>query len=166
MNLFFRVLSIFNTHTRGERRRIVTKSLMSIAANSGVECFIAESHANRAYLETTNAITFTDEDMEVEHLDHRRLLYLMVTINGFQIKRALVDTGASLNLFALSTLEAIGMIGRRILRAPVEIIGLGGVAESIEGYVHLALRIGPIVALTKFHVINSEVSCHVLLRRP
>ena len=57
------------------------ESLISIAADSRVECFTAESHASRAYLETTTAVTFTDEDMEVEHLDHRIPLYLMATIN-------------------------------------------------------------------------------------
>ena len=55
---------------------------MSIVADSGMECFTIESHASRAYLETINAITFTDEDMEVEHPDHRRPLYLMDTKNG------------------------------------------------------------------------------------
>ena len=38
--------------------------------------------------------------------------------------------------------------------------------ESTEGYVQLALRVGPIVALTRFHVINAEVSYHVLLGHP
>ena len=57
------------------------------------------------------------------------------------------------------------MTGKRILGAPVEITGFGGVAKSTEGYVQLALRVGPIVAMTKFHVINSEVSYHVLLGR-
>ena len=86
-------------------------------------------------MEITNAITFTDENMEVEHLEHRRPLYLMATINGIQIRRALVDTGASLNLLALSTLEAMGLVDKRILRAPMEIIGFGGLVESTEGYV-------------------------------
>ena len=57
------------------------------------------------------------------------------------------------------------MTGKRILGAPVEITGFGGVVESTEGYVQLALRVGPIVAITRFHVINSEVSYHVLLGR-
>src|SRR6266702_1964764 len=131
-----------------------------------MECFTAESHASRAFLETTNAITFTDEDMEIEHPDHRRPLYLMATINGVQVRRALVDTGASLNLIALSTLEAVGLADRRILGAPMEITGFGGSVESTEGYVQLALRVGPIVALTRCHVINAEVSYHVLLGRP
>ena len=90
----------------------------------------------------------------------------MVTINGVQIRRALVDTGASLNLIALSTLEAVGLTGKRILGALMEITGFRKSVESTEGYVQLALRVGPIVALTRFHVINSEVSYHVLLGRP
>jgi len=45
-------------------------------------------------LEIINAITFTDEDMEVEHPNHRRFFYLMATINGVQIRKALVDIGA------------------------------------------------------------------------
>ena len=106
-----------------EARRVATESLMSIAADSGIECFTAESHASRAFLETTNAITFTDEDMEIEHPDHRRPFYLMATINGVQIRRALVDTGALLNLIALSTLKAVGLVNRRILGAPMEITG-------------------------------------------
>lgn len=58
------------------------------------------------------------------------------------------------------------MAGKRILGASVEIIGFGGAVESIESYVQLALRVGPIVTLTQFHVINSEVSYHILLGRP
>ena len=110
-------------------------------------------------METINAITFTDEDMKVVHPDHRRPLYLIATINGVQVRRALVDIEASLSLIALSTLEAVG------LKAPMEITGFGGSVESTKGYVQLALRVGLIVALTKFHVINLEVSYHVLLGR-
>ena len=90
----------------------------------------------------------------------------MATINDVQVKRALVDTGASLNLIALSTLEAVNLTIRRILGTLMEITGFGRSAESTEGYVQLALKVGPIVALTRFHVINSEVSYHVLLGRP
>ena len=159
--------SLFNQLEFGPKvRRIAIESLMSIAVDSRVECFTAESHASRAYLETTNAIIFMDEDMEVEHQDHRRPLYLMATINSVQIRKALVDTGASLNLIALSTLEVGGITDRRILGAFVEITGFGRAVKSTEGYVQLALRIGPIGVLTRFHVINSEVSYHVLLRRP
>ena len=90
----------------------------------------------------------------------------MATINGVQIRRALVDTGASLNLIALSTMDAVGLASRKILRAPMEITEFEGLTESTKGYVQLALKVEPIVALTRFHVINSEVSYHILLGRP
>ena len=86
-------------------------------------------------METTNAITFTDEDMEVEHLDHCRPLYLMAIINSVQIRRALVDIGTSLNLISLSTLEVVSLASRRILGPPMEITRFEGLAESTEGYV-------------------------------
>ena len=86
-------------------------------------------------METTSAITFTDEDMEVEHPNHRRPLYLMATINGVQIRRALIDTRASLNLIALNTLEAVGLVDMRILGDPMELTRFEGLVESTEGYV-------------------------------
>ena len=139
---------------------------MSIATNLGVEYFTAKSYASRAFLEIVNAITFTDEDMEVEYLDHQRPLYLIATINGIQVRRALIDTRVSFNLIVLSTLEAVGMAGKRILGAPAEITRFGGAIESTKGYVQLALRVDLIVALTRFHVINLEVSYHILLGQP
>jgi len=88
---------------------------------------------------------------------------LATTINGVQIRRVLVETGASLNLIALSTLEAVEMFGKKILWSSMEITGFGGTVESIERYVQLALSVGSIMALTQFHVINSEFSYHILL---
>ena len=58
--------SLFNQLGFGpEVRNPATEALITIAAKSGATCFTAEAHASRAFLETTNAITFTDEDMEV-----------------------------------------------------------------------------------------------------
>ena len=59
-----------------ESKRAATEALVSIAAGSGTHCLIAETHASRAFLETTNVITFIDEDMEVQHPDHSKPLYI------------------------------------------------------------------------------------------
>jgi len=55
----------------------VTEALVFIAANSETHCLIAKAHASRAFPEATNAITFTDEDMEVQHLNHSKPLYVV-----------------------------------------------------------------------------------------
>lgn len=46
-----------------EARRLTIESLINIVADAGVECFVANTHASRAFLKTTNAITFINEDI-------------------------------------------------------------------------------------------------------
>uniref|UniRef100_A0A2N9H5V5 Uncharacterized protein n=1 Tax=Fagus sylvatica TaxID=28930 RepID=A0A2N9H5V5_FAGSY len=103
-----------------EARNAATEALITIAAESGATCFTAEAHASRAFLETTNAITFTDEDMEVQYPDHRRPLYLSAVIKNVQVRRALVDTGSCLNLIPLSTLQAVDLPHQKIQGSPME----------------------------------------------
>jgi hypothetical protein len=97
-----------------EARTAATEAIMAIAAESGAHYFTAETHANRAFLETTNTITFTDEDMEVQYPDHRRPLYLSATINEVQVRRALVDTGSCINFIPLSTIQAAEISQKKI----------------------------------------------------
>uniref|UniRef100_A0A2N9GF52 RNA-directed DNA polymerase n=1 Tax=Fagus sylvatica TaxID=28930 RepID=A0A2N9GF52_FAGSY len=123
-----------------EARTAATEAIMAIAADSGAHCFTAETHASRAFLETTNAITFTDEDMEVQYPDHRRPLYLSATINEVQVRRALVDTGSCINLIPLSTIQAAEISQRKIQGAPMEIKGFGGVGEYTKGHIQLVLK--------------------------
>ena len=99
---------------------------MNMATDTGREYFAIETHASIAFLESTNVITFMDEDMEVEYLEHQRPFYLTSTINGVQIRKALIHTRASFNLISLSTSKAIGMVGKRIPGTPMKIMGFGG----------------------------------------
>ena len=149
-----------------ESRRTVTEALVSIAASSGIHCLTAEAHASRAFLETTNVITFTDEDMEVQHFDRSKPLYTTARINDVHIRKALVDIGASLNLILTSTFKATGISLSKIVGAPIEVFGFAGIHECTIGSIQLVLKMGPIVALSRFHVIDSLVSYHALLGRP
>uniref|UniRef100_A0A2N9IR83 Integrase catalytic domain-containing protein n=1 Tax=Fagus sylvatica TaxID=28930 RepID=A0A2N9IR83_FAGSY len=139
--------SLFNQLGFGpEARNAATEALITIA--------------------TTNAINFTDEDMEVQYPDHRRPLYLSAVVKDVQVRRALVDTGSCLNLIPLSTLQAANVSWQKIQGSPMEVTRFGGVIEYTMGHVQLVLRVGPIVALTRFHVVNAEAPYHVLLGRP
>ena len=48
----------------------------------------------------------------------------------------------------------------------MEVIGFGGAVEYTIGHIQLVLKVGLILSLTRFHVIDSAVSYHVLLGRP
>ena len=118
---------------KDESRRPATEALVSIVASSGTHCLTAKARASCAFLETANVISFTDEDMEVRHLDHSKPLYIVGQINDVHIRRALVDTGASLNLIPTSTLKAAGILLSRIARAPIEVFGFVGTYECAIG---------------------------------
>ena len=59
--------------------------------------------------------------MEVRYSDHRRPLYLAASINQIPIKRALVDIGAFVNLISLGTLQATGILERKIQGCLMEV---------------------------------------------
>ena len=148
-----------------KERKIATEALVSIASGARVECLSVEMSEDRALLQESTEITFSSEDMEVGHPDHRRPLYLVAFINQIPIKRALVDTGASVNLIPLSTLQAAGILEKKIQGCPMEVTGFGGRGEYTTGHIQLWLKVGPIASLARFHVVRTEVSYHVLLGR-
>ena len=83
---------------------MATKALVSIASKAGMECLITETRTDKAILQDTNKITFSDEDMEMGYPDHIRPFYLVASINQVPIRRALVDISASENLIPFSML--------------------------------------------------------------
>lgn len=138
---------------------------MSIALGAGIECLTSKATDDKALLQDVNEITFSDENMEVGYLDHKRALYLVASINQIPIKRALVDIGTSVNLILLGTLQAVGISKRKIQGCPMEAIGFGGRGEYTANHIQLWLKIGPIASLACFHVVEIEVSYHILLGR-
>ena len=91
-------------------------------------------------MEGTYEITFSDEDMEVGYLDHRRPLYLASSINQIPIKRALVDTRALVCLISLSTLQSARILENKILGYSMEVTGFGGKGKYTVGNIQLWLK--------------------------
>ena len=90
-------------------------------------------------------------------------LYIVAQINNIHIRRALVDTDASLNLIPTSTLKAAEISLSQVPGTPMEVAGFAGMQENTIRSIQQILRVGPIMALTRFHVIDSAVSYHALL---
>ena len=91
---------------------------------------------------------------------------MVVSINQIPIKRALVDTGASMNLIPLSTLQAARISERKIQGCLMEVMGFGGRGEYAVGHIQLWLKLVPIASLAHFHVVKTEFLYHILLERP
>ena len=148
-----------------KERKIAIEALVSIASRAGIECLSAEVTDDRALLQESSEITFSNEDMEVGYPDHRRPLYLAASINQIPIKKSLVNTGASVNLIPLSTLQAVGISERKIQGCLMEVTGFDGRGEYTADHIQLWLKVGPIASLARFHIVKTEVSYHMLLGR-
>ena len=109
-----------------EARTATIEAIVGIASLSGSHCFTVEAHASQAFLETTNAVNFTDEDMEVQYPDHKRSMYVSTMINEVHVRRTLMDTGPSLNVVPLLTFVTMGISQRKIQGLPMEITGSEG----------------------------------------
>ena len=96
-----------------KKRKIATEALVSITFGVGIKFLTAKVTDDRALLQESSEINFSDKDMEVGYPDHRKPLYLAASINQTPIKRALVDTGASINFIPLSILQAVGISKKR-----------------------------------------------------
>uniref|UniRef100_A0A2N9J5I9 Reverse transcriptase domain-containing protein n=1 Tax=Fagus sylvatica TaxID=28930 RepID=A0A2N9J5I9_FAGSY len=99
-----------------EARKMATGALVSIVAESGAQS---------------------------QYPDHKRPLYLTVSINEVQVRPALVDTGSSLNLIPVSTLQAANISRRKVQVTPMKVIDFGGAAEYTIGHIQLALKEDP-----------------------
>ncbi|CAL2229593.1 unnamed protein product [Prunus armeniaca] len=104
--------------------------------------------------------------MEVPYPDHRRPIYLEGQINDVFIRRALVDTGSSVNILPLSVLTAAGIPLSKIVQSQTSISGFGNKSEVTVGHMQVNLKVGPIRPLTKFYVVHVDVAYHALLGRP
>ena len=74
-----------------------------------------ESLLHVAYQETRESMTFFARDLANRVVDGEIPLYVTAFLGASQIKRALVDTGASTNILHLSTLDALGIPRERII---------------------------------------------------
>ena len=78
--------------------------------------------------------------MEVGYSNDKTPLYLATSINQIPIKKALVDTGASMNLILLSTLQAVEVTESKFQGCPMEVTRFGGRGEYTAGHIQLWLK--------------------------
>ena len=69
-----------------QARTTATEALMRISAKHGPQCYANEAAVTRAFLESNNSVTFTDEDMKVPYSYHCRLLYLEVPLSSIILR--------------------------------------------------------------------------------
>ncbi|XP_059664138.1 uncharacterized protein LOC132309894 [Cornus florida] len=92
-------------------------------------------------------------------------LYVLASIKGVEFKHAFLDNGSSINVMPLSTFRKAGILKDRLVKEPIEVAGFGNDLRRMMGYVNVDLAVNKFQASTKFYVIDSNTSYHILLGR-
>ena len=119
-----------------------------------------------AYQETRESVTFSTRDLANRTEDGKRPLYVIAFLGASQIKRALVNTNASTNIPPPPTLDALSIPRERIIREPLQMVGIGSLQQYTLRHVSLDFKVGPIRARTLMHVMNGDTLYHVILGYP
>ena len=106
-------------------RREATLALTQVVEMSWGTTTSEGSVLQVAYQEIKELVTFSARDLANRAVDGERPLYVTAFLGASQIKRALVDTGASTNILPLLTLDALDIPRERIIREPFQVARIG-----------------------------------------
>ncbi|XP_075112108.1 uncharacterized protein LOC142182083 [Nicotiana tabacum] len=114
----------------------------------------------------SNRITFSDDELPLEGIEHNRALYLTVKCEDSMVSRVLVDNGSSANICPLSTLHKLKTNTERIHKNNICVRGFDGGEKDFVGDIMFKLTIGPIEFTMEFQVLDVVVSYNLLLGGP
>uniref|UniRef100_A0A803MT93 Uncharacterized protein n=1 Tax=Chenopodium quinoa TaxID=63459 RepID=A0A803MT93_CHEQI len=116
------------------------------------------------------SIPFSEEDAKGIVFPHDDPLVLVLTVNGADIKRALVDGGSSANILFARAFDVM-RIGRKYLTlVSYPVIGFNGSTVRLEGSIVLQVRMGEGSAardvMAEFLVIYVPSAYNAIVGRP
>ena len=147
-------------------RREATQALTRVMERNHEVAAVEGSLMQVAYQEAKNSITFSNKDLVNRVVDSNKPLYVTAFLGASRIKRALVDTGASVSILPLPTFDALGILRERIIPESMEVVGIGALQENNLRHVSFDVRARPIRAPTVMHVMEGNTSYHIILGCP
>ena len=106
-------------------RREVAQALTKVMERNHEVVSVEVSLMQVAYQEANDSVTFSNKDLVNWVIDGDRPLYVTTFLGAFWIKRALVDTSASINILPLPTFDALRISRKRIILKPMQVAGIG-----------------------------------------
>ena len=100
-------------------RREVAQALTRVMERNHEVAAVEGSLMQAAYQEVNDLVTFSNKYLVNRVVDGNKPLYGIAFLGASQIKRELVDTGASTNILPLPTFDAFGISRERIIPDPL-----------------------------------------------
>ncbi|XP_070029513.1 uncharacterized protein [Nicotiana sylvestris] len=147
-----------------EHRRALMKILNEAHVLDKILVNHLEKIANKIF--EVNRVTFSDDELHVEGIEHNKALYLTVKCEDSVVTKVLVDNGSSANICPLSTLNKLKVDDERIHKNNICVRGFDGRGKDSVGDIVLELTIGPVEFTMEFQVLDVAVSYNLLLGQP
>ena len=90
-----------------------------------------------------NNLGFSDEELPAEGKNHNLALHISVNCKSDFISNVLIDTGSSLNVMLLATLEKLSYPGIQLWATSVLVKAFDGSRKAVLGDVDLPIFVGP-----------------------
>ncbi|XP_019252856.1 PREDICTED: uncharacterized protein LOC109231668 [Nicotiana attenuata] len=135
-----------------EHRRALMKILNEAHVPDKITVNHLEKIANK--IVEVNRITFSEDELPMERIEHNRALYLTVKCEHSIVLRVLFDTGSSANICSLSTRQKLNIRTERIHMNSVCVRGFDGGGKDSIGDIMIELSIGPVEFTMEFQVLD------------
>ncbi|XP_074304196.1 uncharacterized protein LOC141638917 [Silene latifolia] len=111
-------------------------------------------------------VTFDETDMESGAEQHDDALTITLSIGNCTVRKALVDTGSSVNLIMLETLKTMGFDKENLVKKSVPLVGFSGETAHSVGEITIPTYIEGVNKLVRYLIIEGPTTYNVILGRP
>ncbi|XP_074287811.1 uncharacterized protein LOC141612962 [Silene latifolia] len=104
--------------------------------------------------------------MESGAEQHDDALTITLSIGNCTVRKALVDTGSSVNLIMLETLKTMGFDKENLVKKYVPLVGFSGETAHSVGEITIPTYIEGVNKLVRYLIIEGPTTYNVILGRP
>ncbi|XP_074297863.1 uncharacterized protein LOC141628655 [Silene latifolia] len=110
-------------------------------------------------------VTFDETDIESGAEQHDVALTITLSIGNCTVRKALVDTGSSVNLIMLETLKTMGFDKENLIKKYVPLVGFSGETAHSVGEITIPTYIEGVNKLVRYLIIEGPTTYNVILGR-
>ncbi|XP_022150859.1 uncharacterized protein LOC111018904 [Momordica charantia] len=118
----------------------------------------------------TYPISFSDSDFEGVHLPRNDALVISLLIDHVQVRKVLMDRGASANILSLTTYLTLRWTKAQLKKSPTPLVGFARESVTPKGCIDLPITIGQgdaqVTQMAEFVVIDGRSAYNAIFGRP
>lgn len=139
------------------------KGMLSVVSVENAEC---DTRPRKKLKLNQGLIEFGDQDLEGTTQLHDDALVVIARINGFIVKKVLVDQGSGVEVMYLDLFKGLGLKAEDLSTYDTPLVGFDGRVVILEGQISLLVNTEGKEVMVNFIVVSSFPSYIAILGRP